>query len=230
METLPPHTHSVVRFGCQMSFRAQCKVHYWERDGMWQSSISSYIFILGDCGRNTCKLMFMLCFRHIILVVFIRLCDCLSPQMERRMGNKVTPVALMLQLRSWGSWLWGSARHSHADTSPWEDTCSCTGSPAWGVQPSQEVKRGWEMLNKEKGWYGEGVPICSWSPQSPLPCLFPGLSQERRQPTVTQASPQDTLCVEAPTEAWTHGGMPVRTIWEWRSPVMGYLGPGPKGK
>lgn len=100
MENLPPHAHSVVRFGWQMSFRAHCKVHYWERDDMWQSSVSSYIFVLGDCGRNTCKLMFMLCFRHKILVVFVRLCDCLSPQTERRMGNKVTPVALMLQLCS----------------------------------------------------------------------------------------------------------------------------------
>lgn len=139
--------------------------------------------------------------------------------------NKVTPVALTLQLPSRGS-----ARHSRADRSPWEGTCSCAGSPAWGAQPSQEVKCGWETLYEEKGWYREGAPIPSWSPRGPLPCLFPGLSQETSRPTVTQASPQDTLWAEAPTEAWTHGGMPVRTAGEWRSPVVGYSGPGPKGK
>lgn len=52
-----------------------CNGHYWERDSMWQTSVFSYIFGLGDCGRVAFKLMFTLWFRHIILVVCVRLSD-----------------------------------------------------------------------------------------------------------------------------------------------------------
>lgn len=34
-----------------------------------------YVFGLGDSGRTAFTLMFTLCFRHIILVVCVRLCD-----------------------------------------------------------------------------------------------------------------------------------------------------------
>lgn len=66
--------------------------------------------------------------------------------------------------------------------------------------------------------------IPNWSPRSPLPCLFPGLFQERSQPTVPQASPQVTPWAEGPMEPWTHSGMPVRTVWGVQKSCNGILG------
>lgn len=63
---------------------------------------------------------------------------------------------------------------------------------------------------------GQGGPDTQLEPLKPLPCPFPGLPQDRCQPTVPQASPQVTSRGEGPTEALAHGGMPGmlgRTIW-----------------
>ena len=76
------------------------------------------------------------------------------------------------------------------------------------------------MSTEEQGQGGPDTEL------KPLPYLFPGLSQERYQPMVPQASPQVTS-----RDLQRHGltvGCWGGPFGECISPVTGYLGPGPK--
>lgn len=151
MEKFPPCAHNMICCGWQLSFKACCKGSYWEKAGMCHSTVSRCIFGLGDCGRLASKLMFPLCFRHVMLAVCVMWLKIQLHKWKTGQRNKVTCAgaattagsAVIQQLLSWGVGLWGSARCSHPDQQApqnlqWQQA-SCSGSSA---HPGAETRLG----------------------------------------------------------------------------------------